>query len=157
MRLINSSQIRLQSRHVQCVCFLTVGDCGPSTLRCQPGHHSARWLSSSRRCKQPRRHLQTRRRFLSDTKTQVVLPGETSCFILPMYVNPSVPSEDELPDCLTLLGRDSSSSFEWHLFLPRGMYSRASGPLLGSRSTCDSTTWGAERQSLEGRMCFCEL
>ena len=65
--------------------------------------------------------------------------------ILPMYVNPSVLSEDELSACLTRLGLDSASSSEWHLFLPSGMYSRGSGPLLGSRAA-GSTHWAAERQ-----------
>lgn len=65
--------------------------------------------------------------------------------ILPMYVNPSLLSEEELPECLTFFACASScSSPEWLLFLPRGMYSRASGPLLGSRLTPDSTIWLTE-------------
>lgn len=63
-----------------------------------------------------------------------------------MYTNPSELSEDELSDCLTRLVWDSASWSEWHLFLPRGMYSRGSGPLLGSRSTADSTVEAAESQ-----------
>lgn len=63
-----------------------------------------------------------------------------------MYVNPSAPSADKLLDCLTRLGGDVASSSEWHLFLPRGMYSRGSGPLLGSRLMSDSTLWANERQ-----------
>lgn len=42
-----------------CVCFLTVGGCGPSTLRYRPGRRAVRWPSSSRPCKRPQRHLDT--------------------------------------------------------------------------------------------------
>lgn len=64
----------------------------------------------------------------------------------PMYVKPSVLPEDELSDCLTRLGWNSAFSCSWwHLFLPRGMYSRGSGPRLGRRLAADSVPWAVEK------------
>lgn len=65
--------------------------------------------------------------------------------------------DDELSDCLTRLGLDSASSLEWHLFLPRGMYSRGSGPLLGRRVKSDSSLWAAEIQNDNGNYHFYHL
>lgn len=63
-----------------------------------------------------------------------------------MYVKPSVLPEDKLSDCLTRLGRDSAFSCSWwHLFLPRGMYSRGSGPRLGRRLAAEATLWAVEK------------
>lgn len=58
-------------------------------------------------------------------------------------------SEGGFPKPLTFLGGASSwGSPEWLLFLPRGMYSKASGTLLGSRITPDSSIW--ETETMEG-------